>query len=270
MILLNIKEKDLSIIVPFKSGHTLLYTTFIHLFKHLNIDVEIENNPNKFLNNVYIFVRNPIDRFISSYFYLNRMLNDGQDEYKNGIVNLIKNTNINDIDGYISRYEIFIKECDDFHYIPQSSQILYNNCRIYKEEIIDAQTDLKLLYDLRFGSNYKIFKIEDIDRVINKNSAILIHKNIGFDNKLDSMAFNIDKFYFLNDYSKEVNFLFTTFYLFFKNINKINGHHKNVDYLNEVTFSGYSIIQSLTENERVFFKYPKKSVDINIFKKNLI
>ena len=54
MTILNIKEKDLSIIIPLKNGHTLLYVTFVHLFKHLNI--EVETKPTEILNNVHIFV----------------------------------------------------------------------------------------------------------------------------------------------------------------------------------------------------------------------
>ena len=270
MEILNIKEKDLSIIIPLKNGHTLLYTTFIHLFKHLNIEIELETNSNKILNNVYIFVRNPMDRFFSSYFWLDYMSKSGEFNYKNGIIDIIKNTAVYDIDSYINRYEIFLKECNDFHYIPQSSQILRSNNKIYKEEIIDSQTNLKLLYDTKFGLNYKIFKIEDIDTTIEKNTLSLINKNIGFDNKLEGIAFNINKFDFLEDHPNEVSFLFSTFYLYFKNIYKTTNHHKNIDYTNRVKFSEYNIVCSLTENERVFFGYNKKIIDSKIFKKNMI
>jgi hypothetical protein len=270
MEILNIKEKDLSIIIPYKNGHTILYMTFIHLFKHLNIDISLEKKPNNFLNNVHIFVRNPVDRFFSSYFWLINMTKNGEDKYKQDILNLIKNTNSHNIDNYINRYDIFLKECDDFHYIPQSSQILYSKNKIYKNEIIDIKTDLKLLYDKKFGSEYKILKIEDIDTIIKNNMSSLINKNFGFDNKLDAEAFNESKFDFLKDYPSEVSFLFSTFYLYFKNIYKITNHHKNIDYTKEVKFTEYKTVCSLTENESIFFDYPTKMFDRNIFKKSLV
>jgi hypothetical protein len=270
MEILNIKEKNLSIITTFKSGHTLLNITFIHLFKHLNINVEIEHNPNKILGNVYIFVRDPNDRFFSSYFWLFHMLKYGEDDYRNGIKNLIETTKVYDINSFIKQYKTFIKECDDFHYIPQSSQILYNNRNIYKEEIINGQTDLKLLYESKFGLNYKICKIEDIDRVIEKNTSSLINRNIGFDNKLEVADFDINKFDFLEDYSNEVSFLFSTFYQYFKNIYNSTEHHRNINHTSDVTFFEYETVCSLNKNESTFFDYPIKKIDIHIFKKSLI
>ena len=154
MTILNIKEKDLTIIIPVKNGHTLLYVSFIHLFKHLNIEVEVK--PSGVLKNVHIFVRNPIDRFFSSYYWLDYMTKVGSEVYRNNLITLLKKTNICDIDSYINQYRNFLIECDDFHYIPQSCQILRTENKIYKNELIDIQTDIKLLYNKNFGSNYKI------------------------------------------------------------------------------------------------------------------
>jgi hypothetical protein len=263
--MLNIKEKDLSIIIPFKSGHTLLYSTFIHLFKHLNVEIELEDDPNKILNNVYIFVRNPIDRFFSSYFWIENILKHEEDD----IIKHIKKTNIYDIESYINKYDIFLKGCDDFHFIPQSSQILRNN-KIYKEEIINSQTNLKLLYDSKLGPNYKIFKIEDIDKSIQNNVLSIIDKEIKFYNKLDKMEFIINKFNFLEDYPNDVSFLFSTFYQYFKNIYAMTYHHMNVDYIKKVSFSDYNKVCSLTENECGFFGYDKKEIDYKLFRKTLI
>ena len=157
MTILNIKEKDLTIIIPVKNGHTLLYVSFIHLFKHLNIKVE-EVKPTRVLNNIHIFVRNPINRFFSSYYWLDYMTKVGADVYKNNLLTLLKKTNVSDIDSYINQYRNFLIECDDFHYIPQSCQILYSKDKIYKNELIDIQTDIKSLYDKNFGLNYKTQK----------------------------------------------------------------------------------------------------------------
>jgi hypothetical protein len=270
MEILNIKEKNLSIVTTFKSGHTLLNIAFIHLFNHLNIKVEIENNPNKILSNVYIFVRDPNDRFFSSYFWLFHMLKYGEDDYKNGIKNLIETTNVSDISSYINQHPIFIKECDDFHYLPQSSQILYNNKIIYKEEIVNSRTDLKLLYEAKFGLKYKIFKIEDIDKIINQNTQTLINRKVGFVDKLKVAESEIDKFSFLEDYPNETNFIFSTIYQYFKNIYKSTNHHRSVICPDEITLYDYNMVCSLTNNERIFFGYNKKDTLEKIFKKTLI
>lgn len=270
MEFLNIKEKDLSIIIPLKNGHTLLYTTFIHLFKHLNIEVKFENEPNKVLSNSYIFVRNPIDRFFSSYFWLEYMSKIGDEGYRDGIINCMELTRVSNIDSYIRNYSNFINKCNDFHYIPQSSQILYNDKKILKEEIIDTQFDLKSLYEYKFGLNYNIFKIEEINKNIKKNTSSLIDKNIGFDDKSNSIGFNMDKFSFLEDFSSEVSFLFTTFYSYFKNIYESTTHHKNIDYVNKITLYEYDMVCKITKNEYDFFEYDKKVIDCKLFKKNMI
>ena len=268
MTILNIKEKDLSIIIPLKNGHTLLYVTFVHLFKHLNI--EVETKPTEILNNVHIFVRNPIDRFFSSYYWLDYMTKVGSEVYKNNLISLLKKTNISDIDSYINQYRNFLIECDDFHYIPQSCQILRTEDKIYKNDLIDIQTDIKLLYNKNFGSNYKIFKIEDINKIIEGNTSSLIKKNIGFDGSYEPIAFNLNKFDFLEGYPNDINFLFSTFYQYFKNIYTKTNHHKNIDYTDRINLPQYKLVCSLTENERTFFGYDLKEIDYKVFKKTLI
>lgn len=269
MTILNIKEKDLTIIIPLKNGHTLLYVTFIHLFKHLNI--EVESKPSRVLNNVYIFVRNPIDRFFSSYYWLDCVIKDGSEIEKSDLKALLKKTNISDIDSYIHQYENFLTECNNFHYIPQSCEIFYNlRNKIYKSEIIDPQTDLKLLYDENFGLNYKIFKIEDITKTINEGISTLVKKNVGFSGDHNTHAFKLNKFDFLNDYPNEVSFLFSTFYQYFKHIYIMTNHHKNIDYTKKVKFTEYDAVCSLTECERVFFNYELKVVNRKDFKKTLL
>ena len=270
MTILNIKEKDLTIIIPLKNGHTLLYVSFIHLFKHLNIEVEVIVKPTEILNNVHIFVRNPINRFFSSYYWLGYMAEIGEDVYKNNLITLLKKTNVSDIDSYINQYRNFLIECDDFHYIPQSCQILYSEDKIYKNELIDIQTDIKLLYDKNFGLNYKIFKIEDINKNIEENRTSLIKKNIGFNGSYEPIAFNTNKFSFLEDYPNEISFLFSTFYEYFKNIYIKTNHHKNIDYTDKINLHQFKTVCSLTENERTFFGYDLKEIDYKVFKKALI
>jgi hypothetical protein len=256
MEFLNVKEKNLSIIVPFKSGHTLLRTTFIHLFKHLNIDVELEFNPNNFLENVYIFVRNPIDRFFSSYFWLYYMLNDDKESIN--------------ISNYIRNYENFLEKTEDSHFITQSTYILYNYEKLLKNEIINNEIQIKSLYENKFGTNYKIFKIEDIDKIIDESKQNLISKNVGFENKFEALAFNMDKFNFLETLPNESSFLFTTFYLFFKNLYQTSTHHKNISYVDKVTLQEYQKVSKITKNEYDFFGYDEKIIDEKLFKRNVI
>jgi hypothetical protein len=273
MDILNIKEKDLSIIIPYKNGHTLLYNTFIHLFNHLNIEFEMESDVTKILGNSYIFVRNPVDRFFSSYFFMEYVSRFGVGTHSDSVRCLVESTNIRNVNAYIRNYNMFINVCDDTHFIPQSSQILYKNQQIFlKNEIINDEIDMNLLYENKFGKNYKIFKIEDIDGVINENTLNLISKNIGSDERFNSMAFNTFKyeFEFLNDFSIDTNFLFTTFYFYFKNLYQTSTHHKNVNYIEKITLDEYREVCNITKKEYSFFQYNEKVIDRKFFKKSLI
>ena len=264
MNILNIEEKKLSIIMPFKNGHTLLKITFIHLFKHFNIDVEFESEQIKFLNNSHIFVRNPIDRFFSSYYWLEHTSKLPTDIYNQSVVDIIKRANIYNLSDYIKNYDIFIDICNDYHFIPQSSQILQN-------KIITNQADIKLLYENKFGPNYRFFKIEDIDTIIEKNTKNLLSKNIVFDLNLVTNTFNINKFDFLNDFPNEVSFLFMTFYFYFKNLIEYplyHKHHKHINYIEKITSQEYSMVCKITKNECDFFGYNEKVIDGKLFKKN--
>ena len=241
--------------MPFKNGHTLLKITFIHLFKHFNIDVEFESEQIKFLNNSHIFVRNPIDRFFSSYYWLEHTSKLPTDIYNQSVVDIIKRANIYNLSDYIKNYDIFIDICNDYHFIPQSSQILQN-------KIITNQADIKLLYENKF---------EDIDTIIEKNTKNLLSKNIVFDLNLVTNTFNINKFDFLNDFPNEVSFLFMTFYFYFKNLIEYplyHKHHKHINYIEKITSQEYSMVCKITKNECDFFGYNEKVIDGKLFKKN--
>ena len=272
MKILNIKDKDLSIIIPYKNGHTLLYTTFTHLFKHLNIEFEMEGDVSKFLGNSYIFVRNPIDRFFSSYFFMEFVSKLGTGIFSKRVKHLVNYSKIYNINGFIKDYDNFINMCDDTHFIPQSSQILYINGEVLlKKEIINSEIDINLLYENKFEKNYKIFKIEDIDKIIQENTLNLISKDIGFSDNFNSIAFDVDnKFDFLSDFPNEINFLFSTFYFYFKNLYKMSSHHKNVNYVDKITLEEYKKVCKITNNEYNFFKYDEKIIDEKLFKKRLI
>lgn len=270
MNILNIKEKDLSIIIPFKNGHTLLYTTFVHLFNHLNIENRMEGDINKILGNSYIFVRNPIDRFFSSYFYMEYILKFNVGTHSERTKRLVESTHIHNINSFIEDYNNFVSICDDNHFIPQSCQILDKNCESFlKKEIIKCEIDINLLYENKFGKNYKIFKIEDIDQIIKKNTFDFTYGNITFDDRHNFLESNVSKFDFLSDFTGEINFLFLTFYFYFKNLYQMSKHHKNVSYVDKITLEEYEKVCKITDNEYKFFKYDKKIIDKKLFIKSL-
>ena len=134
MKILNIKDKDLSIIIPYKNGHTLLYTTFIHLFKHLNIEFEMEGDVSKFLGNSYIFVRNPIDRFFSSYFFMEFVSKLGTGIFSKRVKHLVNSSKIYNINGFIKDYDNLIMN-QDFIYKLTEDKFSKNYFRHIIEEI---------------------------------------------------------------------------------------------------------------------------------------
>jgi hypothetical protein len=113
-------------------------------------------------------------------------------------------------------------------------------------------------------------QIEEINEIINENTKHLISKNIGFNDKSNAIAFDTNKFPFLEDFSNKVNFLFTTFYSYFKSIYQKTSHHKNIDYMGMVTLYEYNKVCEITKNELDFFGYNKKVIDYKLFKKNMI
>lgn len=265
MNILNIKEKDLSIIIPFKNGHTLLYSTFINLLNHLKIDFEIDyvNKSSDVLNNVYIFVRNPIDRFFSSYYWMQNMI-DSDKKFKSEIEEIFNLTKINNIGSYIENYENFINNIDDFHFLPQSTEILSFGEYLVKQEIIDSTHNLKNLYETKFLKKYHVFKIEDIDIMVQKSITSIIDN----ESRYDDFSYK-HEYEFLNFFPKESHFLFCTFYSYFKSAYDIR-HHKKINYFKNITYDEYYKVCQYTSNELKFFGYDEKLIPNTEFKRTLI
>jgi hypothetical protein len=64
--------------------------------------------------------------------------------------------------------------------------------------------------------------------------------------------------------------MFSTFYLYFKNLYQVSLHHKNVNYIDKITLEEYKKVCKITNNEYNFFKYDEKIIDEKLFKKRLI
>jgi hypothetical protein len=108
-----------------KTGSLQMINTFMLFFNYNNIKYEeatiLYNSPNPFdeKTQFYIFTRNPIDRFITTYnWFMNSI--DGPEN----VLNLKKKYNIPDIESYINNYTKIMYEIDDTHYQPQIFEIL--------------------------------------------------------------------------------------------------------------------------------------------------
>jgi hypothetical protein len=271
MEILNLKKYNTSFFIPVKNGHTLIYTTLSHLFQHFKIEIEFSFDTTTSLDKKIIFTRDPIDRFFSSYFWMKQMIEfDNDHEEKIKINDYLRSSKITDINSYIINYRTFLQFCDDFHYIPQSSQLLFYDNSFFKEEVLDG--DLNLLYKNKFKNNFKFIKIESINDVIKSNNNTIIKENIGFNDKLKKTAFNTDtiEFPFLSDFPAEFNFMFMLFYSYFKNLYGQREHHLNINYNDKVTKNEYSKVCQYTSNESYFFGYDQKLISDTEFKQMLI
>lgn len=267
---INLTKEKITIIVPYKSGHTLLYSTFIHLFKHYNIDFTIGATTDNFLENVYVFVRNPLDRFFSSYNWFEEMYlrGDGDDNTIPRIKKYKESCNITDLKSYIRNYNEFIKICDDYHFLPQTSQILYSsskNITITKKQPI---SDIEFEYNKKLGPNYKIFRVEEINDTIKINKDILNINGVGFFNKINNTLFNSDIkiFDFLNPFDDNLNSMFMIFYVYFKNLFDESGHHKKQTYLDKISEEDFCLSYLLIKREFDFFGYKPNEIDVKKLK----
>ena len=111
-----------------KTGSLQMINTFMLFFNYNNIKYEaintLYNSPNQFdeKTQFYIFTRNPIDRFITTYNWF-MYYSDSVDV----AVSLKKKYNITDIESYINNYTNIMYEIDNTHYQPQIFEILQFN-----------------------------------------------------------------------------------------------------------------------------------------------
>jgi hypothetical protein len=261
MIHINLTKQNTSLVIPFKSGHSVLYATFLNLFKVMNIDYEIVNDPSNKMENVFIFTRNPIERFFSGYFWLI----SSDKEYES----LNEKYNIPNLQSYISNYLRFINNEVNLHYLPQSAQILTKD--------LGSPLDVNLFmnhrkkYDDCFRGNYKIFRIEDITSVVNSNYDNMIAKKVGIYPKVKLIEdVEFKKFPFLEMFSVDVNLLFMSFYEMFMKYNELSYHHKNTNYYSQVSLQEYNQVFNYFQYELNWFGYEKDDDVVKKLAKSIV
>jgi hypothetical protein len=138
-----------------KSGSLVMLNTFILFcnfynitFEHLNRVIDYKKLKVKF----YIFTRNPIDRFITSYNWF-------MDSSKNNVnVNQMKiKYRIDNIDDFIANYGTIMCEIKDTHYEPQLFDVLKYDDKKFNIDIIDINNKLINQY-----YKYEFIKMESI------------------------------------------------------------------------------------------------------------
>jgi len=219
-----------------KSGHNLLKSVVDSLFAKYSIG--FSSNYNILLTSEefrrkqkFLFVRNPINRFFSSYYYF--------DFYKTM-----------GIDAYIEYFKTTSRRDHNAHLDSQYK------CLSVGKDI--KQVGMKDYFDSKLGE-YKIIKIEDLDSKIEGFKRRELISNNLYD---EEIAFD-----FLDTKNKAINIDFILLYLFFKNYNEM-GHHKKVNFLSKINQHQYFWTYSLFEEEMLFYGY--EHLDNTKFIKSII
>lgn len=246
---IKIINRETSIQVPLKSGHRLMFSVFKELFNNFNIDYKISSSTDILSKNI-IFVRNPIDRFFSSYFWLDS-LNESPE-----ISKILKKYKIVDLSSFIDVYEEFSLQVNDFHYSPQSQEILTKNISLFNK------INYKVLYDNTYPLGYEIYKIEDLDKMVFDSCKwATINENFGFLSTHNTKTIFDSRYYskysFLNFLSDldSVNVFFNLYYIYFKSVYDYSKHHQDKKYKNIITNSNYEKVYNMFNDELIFFGY---------------
>jgi hypothetical protein len=259
---MNVPEYNVSFIAPHKSGNTILYSTLVDILKLNSIEYNFLND--KLEKDCFLFVRNPIDRFFSSYDWyvkLKRLhdldmlkdLSDDDLKQTKSSLEVFENLEIDSLSKFIEKYELFINNSIDTHFLPQSSFFFKRSTN--NEMVGNLNFNFRIEYDRRFENhNYKFFRMEDINDIIkfNKNLSISSDfKNYGVLNKTDFKSF-----YFLKDFSKTINNLFMIFHTYHKDSLSEYHHSKNPNYYyGEITLNEYLTVCEIFRKECLFFGY---------------
>ena len=250
MPIIKINDRETSIHIPLKSGHRLLYSTFKELFNKFNISYEVNSSILPYGKTI-IFVRNPIDRFFSSYYWLDS-LNE-----KSEISEILKKYKCFNLKDYISVYKELTAELNDFHYLSQSQEIIYDNVSLINDEKINHQQ----LYDNHFKLGYEIYRIEDVNLDIFENCKwATINEDYGFLTNNLKTIFNQNSYKshqflnFVNEYN-EINLYFNLYYVYFKGIYDYSKHHQDKSYKKNISNSDYQKVYDMFKDEMKFFDY---------------
>ena len=181
-------DYNIALQVTNKTGSLQMINTFILFFNYNNIkyqELNISFNIFDEKTQFYIFTRNPIDRFITTYNWFMTSI-DGPDV----VLNLKKKYNISDIESYINNYTKIMYEINDTHYQPQIFEILEFNQNNFN---IDLNTIKESLFK-RFKTNYTFLNMEMISTFLENFSNTYQHSN---GNALDKLLPETDYKYTL-------------------------------------------------------------------------
>lgn len=275
---MNVPEYNTSFIIPHKSGNTIIYSTLSDILQLNSIEFNFVNE--ELEKNCFLFIRNPIDRFFSSYdwyvklkrLYDLNMLNKltkKELERTEESLKTFEDFEIDSLSKFIQKYKSFIETSNDTHFLPQSSFFL--NDPLGNEIISNLNFNFRKEYDKRFENyNYRFFRIEDINDIIKINNNLLSEsnlKNFGVLNKP-----YIKPFYFLKDFPNGMNNSFMVFYTYFKD--SLSGYHhsKNPNYYyDEITLNEYLTVCEMFKKECIFFGYDDEPNLVNKeFKRNVL
>lgn len=170
---------DYNIVLQFtnKTGSLQMLNSFMLFFNYNNIKYEaastLYNTHNEFNEKTqfYIFTRNPIDRFVTTYNWF-MYSSDSVDV----AVSLKHKYKITDIESYINNYTNIMCEINNTHYQPQIFEILQFNENNFN---IDLNTIKESLFK-RFKTNYTFLNMEMISTFLENfsNTYQYSHGNI--------------------------------------------------------------------------------------------
>lgn len=206
-----------------KAGSCLLESTLTNLFKNYKINYTFNYgipiaSKEYGEKQKYLFVRNPIDRFFSSYYFFS----------------INERMQIND---YIKDFNVICeKEKDSGHFLSQF-------------RCLTATGNIKDYFSTELG-NYKIIRIEDID---NKVETFMKEKSESSDLYNELITFD-----FLDNELGKINIDFILLYTFFKTYyEKQKMHHKKINFLPEIDKHQYSEVYKLFKDEMLLYGYKK-------------
>jgi hypothetical protein len=247
---LYIKELDKSFVLLNKSGSLLLLNTLMDFCKYKNYNVTEGVNIN---SEVFIFVRNPIERLKTSFTWLlgPEGKRDNQN-YKDICLKLFNEYDETKIMLTLDNFMKFVDNQDEIcklnnsHFLPQKVDLLNN-------KIVNTLTDdiVKVNYP-----NYHFVQIEKFgDLIINsinyKNDELLMN----YGDKKTNHKVIID-YFLLNMFNSDDLVLFSALFLYNKNVLD-SKHHTNkiIDLPKKIESKLYFILQ----DEYDLYGYEKKS-----------